>query len=229
MLLHRRISIRNKSGTPHAYYLVPADPSPKTSTNGLTSTTCVFQASLKVASPNGSAVFSVPRNVLAVCGTARTDMKPGAQLFASDWAVPKLATPRDKGSNLAVALASGEEPSFKPESEETTVDGDGLWATEIMTGGTGGNPGTPFVGYGFPNPHNANEVLPAAVWQARPGAAYTFHCEQKWHVVSGVAEAHDVAFGEEVGKGHLVTFEDTQASEAEVIHDTQNGFTVRYL
>jgi hypothetical protein len=132
------ISIRNHSGAQASYYLV-AVPSDEKNTNSLSPHTCVYQASLQVPSPNGSAVFPVTRQMVGICGTGKRKLEHGLKLFASDWATTKAATTSAKGSRLTMSLISQKEAAFDQVAESLSTEGEGKWTIEATKTFTIGN------------------------------------------------------------------------------------------
>ena len=119
----RKITVRNKSGQPAAYYLVNAGPTATEGNEAIQNNggngdlgqpwQCVYQASKKIASPQGSWTFGVESMFMALCGSGGKVLKEGVPCNVTDAANVELATTLADGTKLQMRLIPDNEAFFE--------------------------------------------------------------------------------------------------------------------
>src|SRR4051812_39173397 len=89
---------------------------------------------------------------------------------------------------------------------------------------------TPFVGFGAANPYNADEVIPMVIYEAQPGTTFVLKPVRRWSILQSFAKPHTMVPVDEKPEGAVdVEFPSESCKCADIVHDTERMFTVKYL
>jgi hypothetical protein len=171
------VKVLNQSEDTQNYLFFNQEPAESSSVGEIY--TNVWIRSPGVPSPHGTAQFDVKVANFAICGTAPEPVDWGVTVSTSDYAAVELATLNKPGTSPLMAIVNDGPQFIEPYGTTSKDNSFGIQTDKF-------NPDqykTVYCGYGKYN--DKNEVVPVAVWQAKPSQKYDLTPVVKYYVSTG--------------------------------------------
>ncbi|PMD52993.1 uncharacterized protein K444DRAFT_542670 [Hyaloscypha bicolor E] len=214
------IKVHNKSDASQHFLLFNEKP---TSSNNISQLwTNVWVKSGVTDHPNGTATFKITSKFYGVCGTTDTAFASGVSVSTSDWADVNITTSSSNGTKLQMNVED-DGPVFDSSAVSTTST-TGSFAINTNSFDSTQHENV-YCGLGRQSAHDSEDIIPVAVWTAKPSQDYEIAPVQKFFIATGTYSEGDVVNVADLGQTVVIDFTSTTYTNASTDFTTEYKYT----